>query len=194
MDAPDAFLLAGGRSTRMGRDKALLTRAGRTFLEVIADAVRPLASRIVVVGREADACGLPAVPDARPGCGPLAGIETALSTASTRSALVLACDLPFVSTALLELLVARARECADAVVVAEDAGGRMAPLCGVYPTAALEVISRLLDAGERRPRALAEHVPFRIVPFIDYAALPRAPLLLKNVNTPEDYESVVRSP
>jgi molybdopterin-guanine dinucleotide biosynthesis protein A len=185
----DAFLLAGGRSTRMGRDKATLAVEGRTFLDRVADAVRPLACSVSVVGRVEATSGLTGVPDGRPGFGPLAGIETALAHATTPAAIVVACDLPLISTALVELLVARSREAPGAIVVTEDADGRLAPLCGVYPKAALEEAGRLLDAGERRPRALVDRFPSRVVAFADYAHLPGARRLLRNVNTPEDYES-----
>ena len=187
----DVFLLAGGRSSRMGRDKALLAIGGHTFIEAVAGAARPLAASIRVVGREADAGGFPSVADLRPGLGPLAGIETALSHAASPSALVLACDIPLVSTALLELLATEAAAAPGSIVVPEDADGRLAPLCGVYPTAALAVASRLLDVGERRPRALVDASPSRVVRFDEYRHLPDAPVLLRNVNTPEEYEGVV---
>src|SRR6185436_6844067 len=116
-------------------------------------------------GRVDATSGLRGVADGRPGCGPLAGIETALSHATTPAALVVACDLPFVSTALLELLVARALEAPGEIVVTEDADARLAPLCGVYPQAAREEAGRLLDAGERRPRALLDRFPSRVLPF-----------------------------
>jgi molybdopterin-guanine dinucleotide biosynthesis protein A len=186
----DVFLLAGGRSSRMGRDKAALTIGRRTFVEAVADAARPLAAAIRVVGRDAATSGIPAVADLRPGLGPLAGIETALAHARTQAALVLACDLPFVSTALLELLAGESAAAPDSIVVPEDAAGWRAPLCAIYPVSALGAASRLLDAGERRPRALLEAVPSLVVPFDAYRHLPGAPLLLRNVNTPEDYEGI----
>jgi molybdopterin-guanine dinucleotide biosynthesis protein A len=189
----DAFLLAGGRSSRMGRDKALLGVGPLTFLEAVARAARPLARSITVVGREGEAGGYPAVADLRPGLGPLAGIETALSRAETDVAIVLACDLPLVTAELLELLAARAAGAPGAIVVARDAGGRLAPLCGLYPTAARESVSRLLDAGERRPRALLDSRPTVVVDYCEYAHLPAAERLLLNVNTPEEYEALVRS-
>lgn len=188
MTALDSFVLAGGRSSRMGEDKARLTLDGRSMLERIVDAVRPVARRIVLVGRASE-LGLAAVPDARIGFGPLAGIEAALASCETRAAIVLACDLPFVSTALLDRLLDRAGAEPDAVVVAEDFDGRVAPLCGVYPVSTRASVTRLLDAGERRPRALENVVPYVRLAFDAYASLPNAKRLLRNVNTPEDLDS-----
>ncbi len=191
MPALDVFLLAGGQSTRMGRDKAALELDRRTFLETIADAARPVARSVTVVGREGASAGLPAVPDLRPGSGPLAGIETALSHATTEAALVIACDVPLVSTALLELLARLAAREPGTIVVPEDADGRLAPLCGVYPAASLGEVTRMLDAGERRPRALVDRFPSRVVVFAHYDHLPRSRDLLRNVNTPEEYRALV---
>jgi molybdopterin-guanine dinucleotide biosynthesis protein A len=193
MTAPDAFLLAGGRSTRMGRDKAAVDLGGRTLLERAIDAARPVAARVVLVGRDGAAYGIASVSDRRPGTlGPLAGIESALAESRTPTAIVLACDMPFVSTALLEMLVGWSEAHPERVVVPVTADGRIAPLCAVYPSSALAAVSQLLDAGERRPRALEATVGFALVPFDAYAHLPNAGILLTNVNTPEELESARR--
>jgi molybdopterin-guanine dinucleotide biosynthesis protein A len=193
MTPPDAFLLAGGRSSRMGRDKALLPVDGLTFLERVARAASPVARTITVIGREGSFAGYRALPDLRPGLGPLAAIETALSSATTPAALVVACDLPLVSTALLELLLDVAAAETESIVVPEDAAGRPSPLCALYPRASRGTAARLLDEGERRPRALLAAYPTRVVRFAEYRHLPRAERLLENVNTPGDYDRVARS-
>jgi len=193
MSKPDVFVFAGGRSSRMGHDKALLSIGGRTLLDRIVAAARPVARRIVLVGRDGDEHGLAWLPDERPGLGPLAALETALQAAESELALALACDLPFVSTALLAHLVARAAETPDRLVVPDDASGRQAWLCIVVPTSLRPIVTRLLDAGERRPRALAEQVAVRSVPFAEYAHLPDAERLLVNVNTPEELAAARRS-
>jgi molybdopterin-guanine dinucleotide biosynthesis protein A len=189
--ARDAFLFAGGLSTRMGRDKAALPAGGAfdgtTFLEAIARAVAPLAVATTVVGRPGSCFGYRAIVDLRPGLGPLGGIETALAHAQTASVFLLACDLPRVSTELLALVASRADASPETIVVPADASGRIAPLAGVYPASARREVARLLDAGERRPRALFERFPTVVVPFEDYRHLPDAESLLANVNTPDEY-------
>jgi molybdopterin-guanine dinucleotide biosynthesis protein A len=192
----EAFLLAGGLSSRMGQDKALLGFREGTFLDAVAAAAAPLARRITVVGREGSWFGgYPAVADLRPGLGPLAGIETALSHATADAAIVLACDTPLVSTDLLALLAGRAETGGGLrIAVPLDADGRLAPLCGVYPVRALADVSALLDGGERRPRALVERVASVVVPFDEYAHLPRASELLRNVNRPDEYERLGAEP
>ena len=188
----EAFLLAGGQSRRMGRDKAAMSFDSSTFAETIAATVRPVVSTTTIVGRAEPLGGLRAVSDLRPGCGPLAGIETALSVCASQFALVLACDIPLVSRELVEFLFDEAFRRSLSIVVPLDAGGRVSPLCGVYPKAALPTVSALLDAGERMPRALFRAFSTIEVPFEDYAHLPRARDLLRNVNTPEDYVTLPR--
>ena len=186
----DGYLLAGGRSSRMGRDKALLELDGLPFAERIARAMRAAVGRLRVVGR--DAVGeVHGVPDLRPGLGPLAGLEAALADCEGDAALVVACDMPFVTEAFLRLLIGRAAQAPGSAVVPEDAGGRRAPLCGVYPRAALPLVTGLLDAGERRPRALLDRMPTVLVAFAEYRSLPGAERLTRNVNTPAEYAALL---
>jgi molybdenum cofactor guanylyltransferase len=189
-----ACILAGGRSRRMGRDKAFLPLAGKPMLARVADAARPLVACVSVVadaGAEYGTFGVAVVPDARAGrCGPLAGIETALTHAETPYVLILACDLPLVSTEFLRLLLARR---GAAAVVPESAPGRRSGVCAVYPRSALATATELLDAGVRRMDAFLARIPVTVMPFSDYAGLPQAAALLTNVNTPEDYAALVRA-
>ena len=172
----------------MGRDKAMLELEGTSFLERIAATMRPLVASVRVVGRAGDIENLPSIEDLRPGLGPLAAIETALAAAAGVDVLVVACDLPLISTALLALVVECARSAPGSIAVPLDSEGRLAPLAAVYPTSALARVASLLDAGERKPRALLDIIPTVVLPFEDYANLPGALHLLRNVNTPEDWD------
>lgn len=187
----DGFLLVGGRSRRMGSDKALLELEGLPFAERIAREM-PCA-RVRVAGR-ARVAALDGVEDLRPGEGPLAGIETALTHCGTEAALIVACDMPFVTRAFLLLVAGRAASAPGRIVVARDPDGRLAPLCGVYPRAALAVAAGLLDSGERKVRALIDRVPTLVLDPDAYAHLPGARELLRNVNTPEEYRAAVVEP
>jgi len=189
----DAFLLAGGLSSRMGTEKASLELAGRSFAQTIASAVRPSVSSIAIVGTNAPDIGVPTIPDDRPGCGPLAGIETALRIANTGAVLIVACDLPLVTTAFVRLLLERWAEGPDRIVVPEDSAGRLAPLCAVYPVSILQRVTALLDAGERKPRLLVDDRA-DVVSFKHYAHLAGAEHLLENVNTPADFQRLKSRP
>jgi molybdopterin-guanine dinucleotide biosynthesis protein A len=187
----EGFLLAGGASRRMGRDKARLRLGGASFVARVEGALAPHVARVRIVGRRWDEGGLSCIEDLRPGLGPLAGIESALAHAGGAGVFVVACDLPLVTADFLGLVAGRAASAPETIVVPADAEGRVAPLCGVYPARALATASRLLDAGERRPRALLDAFPSLLIHFEDYAHLPGAERLLRNVNTPSEYEALL---
>src|SRR5262245_40152266 len=126
-----AAILAGGRARRLGgQDKSALIVDGVRLLDRQIAVLRPLTDTILLVGYPGPApASCIAVADPRPGTGPLGAIPTALSAAPTERVLILATDLPFLTTAFLSFL-AKADENADAVVPVS--GGRWQPLCAIY--------------------------------------------------------------
>ena len=100
MQSIDGFILSGGQSRRMGRDKCDLTLNGQTFVERISDRMKPVTSSIKVVGRLTGQSTLSQVSDVYPGWGALGGVHAALANCSSEWALVVACDFPFVTTDL----------------------------------------------------------------------------------------------
>jgi molybdopterin-guanine dinucleotide biosynthesis protein A len=182
------FILVGGASRRMGRDKATLTFGERTGVEIIAEAMGGLSRFVNTVGFVPHALrGLPNIPDLHKSWGPLAGIEAALRHATTESALIVGCDFPFVTRELFERLLVHADD-ADAVVPLQ-ADGVIQPLCALYNvTACLPAAAAAIAAGERSPRALLERVRTRYLPFEELADLKGSNYLFFNVNTPESYQ------
>src|ERR1700682_820392 len=170
MDSIEGFVLAGGASSRMGTDKGRLVLGGRTFIERIAGALSAVTSRVSIVGsnREAgndsfDLSGpklreghtLPIVPDIFERWGALGGLHAALSAATADWAVVVACDLPFVTRDLF-LQLAGLRDDYDAVAPMQD-DGRPQPLCAIYRKAACQPISeKLIKGSERRPVTLLQ--------------------------------------
>jgi molybdopterin-guanine dinucleotide biosynthesis protein A len=184
----EGFILVGGASSRMGRDKARLTILGHSFVERIGEAMRPVAGRVSTVGaKERDA--FPAygnVPDMVESWGALGGLHAALEGCAAAWALVAACDLPFVTGELFRRLV-MLREDSEAVVPVQR-DGRLQPLCALYRTMPCrEMARRMIEQGERRPRALIERVRARKVSWDEISDLEGASLFFMNVNTPEDY-------
>ncbi len=103
----EGFILVGGASSRMGADKSGLLLNGKTTVSLISEALRPVTSKVSVVGTsvEATSSGLPDVPDLHERWGPLGGIQAALHACETVRCIVIACDLPFVTSELLALLL-----------------------------------------------------------------------------------------
>lgn len=97
-----AYVLAGGRSSRMGQDKALLSLGGRPLVQHAVSKLRQLTEEVYLLGSRPELAPFaPLVPDLREGCGPLGGIEAALAHTSREWILVLPVDMPFLPTALL---------------------------------------------------------------------------------------------
>src|SRR5579863_3155258 len=119
-----AFVLAGGKSTRMGADKAFVMLDGRTLLARALDLARSVTKDVRIVGEAAKFSSFaPTVEDLFPGCGPLAGIHAALRASSAEWNLVLAVDVPFVSPELLAWLTARARDSKAVATVPRSSRG-----------------------------------------------------------------------
>ena len=150
------LLLTGGASRRMGTDKACLVVDGRSLAERGAAALAAVCDPVLEVGPGYS--GLPAVREEPPGSGPLAAVGAgwaALSAAGHRGpVLVMAVDMPFVTSALLHLLAHRP----GPATAVPRSDGRAQPLCARFASEALEQVAGLLASGERSLRALLEVV------------------------------------
>lgn len=157
------FVLAGGKSTRMGRDKAVLQLDGRTLLEHALDVLRQAvqgeptdrqsedeSGNVCILGSRPlySDYGVPVVDDIYPGCGPLSGIHAALTHTRTEFNLMIAVDTPFLSADFLRFMVERAVESRATVITPEIAGYRQ-PLCSVYSRNFLPIAERALQANPK---------------------------------------------
>lgn len=186
-----AAILAGGRARRFGGvNKGALPLGSLDIVGRQLQALRNVAGHVFVVGRATDGWserGLTVVPDDRPECGPLGGIYTAIRHSPCERTLVVACDLPFLTTALLERL---ARESADAVVPRSARG--LEPLCAIYARSCLADIGARLDRGELEASVLPSGA--RVIEIGQELTADGDPegRLFLNVNTPQDYERARR--
>jgi len=146
------FVLVGGASSRMGRDKALLPYEGTVLAERIAREVEAVAGAVILVGppERYQHLGRRVVPDLRPGNGPLGGVEAALTASAADWNLIVACDMPRVTAALLGELMERAERSAADCLVPFSAPGRPEALCAVYHRRCLRAVTAALDANLRK--------------------------------------------
>lgn len=191
MDQIEAFILAGGASSRMGTDKSRLMLNGQTFIDRIAQSLSDFASRITIVGQHSEDLRLASVIDIHPKWGALGGIETSLANCQTEWAFVIACDLPFVTSDLCRRL-SSCRESYDAVVpIQNDLIPQ--PLCALYRVGpCLDQVTELIRRGLRRPLDLLQSVNTKWVPFTELEDLAGAQNFFVNINTPEDYYDASR--
>jgi molybdopterin-guanine dinucleotide biosynthesis protein A len=189
--SPDvsAFILAGGKSTRMGRDKAFLEYQGRTLLARALDLGRSVASEVRIVGsQERFAPFAAVVEDVFRDCGPLGGIHAALLASRTELNVMLAVDTPRISTAFLQYLIGQARKASDAAVVVPRAGGGWQPLCAVYRPQFASAAEDALRAGRNRVDPLFGIVRTRVVEESELELVHFQIGIFSNLNTPEEWE------
>lgn len=201
----DGVIQAGGRSSRMGEDKAWLTVAGRPMIEHALAAAQPACEKLAIVinaanPRAAEYRQMAArwnaalLFDEHDYRGPLGGLHTALAAFPNQQVLILPCDLPFVTAEFVNLLhTIHERETND-VTVPVDGEGRTQMLVGIYAPACLGPITQMLDEDQLKVERLCARVKARRVAFAEYAVLPDATRLLVNVNSPEEYHSAQSPP
>ena len=179
------FLLAGGRSSRMGRDKALLTLGGEPLVKIGLEKLKAVCDVVGISGTAELARFGQVVPDNRPGCGPLGGIVSALEQSLFEWNLFLPVDAPFVPVACLKSLLSMAAGFPGVCVMAR-VEGRAEPLCAVYSRNALGVLERELSEGRWKVAEAIEAAGH--VKFLDF----KDSEWFANLNTPEEFAEAER--
>jgi molybdenum cofactor guanylyltransferase len=182
------FLLAGGMSTRMGTDKAFLIFDGQTLLDRALIVMQTVCNRVTIVGDPAKFAKYDAgsvIADIFPGCGPLAGIHSALAHSAAEFNLMLAVDMPFATAELLSFLFAVAEKNAAVVTVPRVNDG-LQPLCAVYRRDFAAAAERALRAGNYKIDALFSSVSTHVIEAAELAAAGFSARNFFNVNTPQD--------
>lgn len=187
-ETPLGVVLAGGKSSRMGRDKAWLSFFGQPLLCRVADVLADVTGEVLVSGRDPSPFGLniPWLPDDMPELGPAGGVLTALA-ASRRACLVVSCDLPFLDAPTLFRLVAAWRQRPDGALMTTFRiveTGFVESLVAIYDFAGAALLRHNLERGQRRLSAI---FPESLRCHIDYsrADQPTARAFF-NVNAPPD--------
>jgi molybdopterin-guanine dinucleotide biosynthesis protein A len=188
MSRLSGIVLAGGASSRMGQNKALMTLAGQTLVERVVAAMTSLTDDVLIVANDAAPyrfLGLPIVPDVKPGYGPLMGLYSGLQAARGELVMAAAVDMPFLSSDLLKTLVALAP---GHDVVIPRAHDRLHPLCAVYRRAScLPAIEQAIQRGQRRLIAFHPDVSVREVDEATLRQVDPDLRALMNVNTPDEW-------
>ncbi len=191
-DDVTAFVLAGGRSIRMGADKAFLSFRGRPLLEIALQKARSLARQVRIVGpREKFAGYGEVVEDLFRDRGPLAGIHAALTATATELNLILAVDTPSVPERFLWFLVEQAQASA-ALVTVPYAGGGYQPLCAVYRREFGRLAKAALQAGRNKIDALFAQCEIRRLDEAELSRFEFPATIFDNLNTPEELERAGR--
>ena len=182
------LVLAGGSSSRLGQNKALVPVAGRSLIKRVVDVLRPLVSNIVLVAPSADLfvhLGLPVVADIYPGVGTLGGLHAGLSAIQTEYGLAVGCDMPFLNADLLCFMISQAR---GYDVVMPRVGKYYEPLHALYSRRCVPAIERSIQAGRRRILHALAGTRIRYIEESEINRFDPDHLSFFNVNTPEELE------
>lgn len=185
-------ILAGGKSSRMGTDKAFVRVLGRPLIEDILAQLEGLGTETLIVTNRPDDyayLGVPLFIDVLPEKGALGGIYTAVQSSSQRHTLCVACDMPFVVRPLLDYLISLIPE---GDVVMPRLQGEAEPFRAVYSQGCLAPIRAALDAGKMRVISFFPEVRVRFVDEAELDRFDRQHLSFFNVNTPADLERARR--
>ena len=181
MDSTAGFVLTGGRSSRMGRDKALLPIDGSLLVERTAEVVRAAAGSATLIGAPGRYAhlGLPVLPDLVEDCGPIGGLHTALKATRADWNLVVACDMPSLNTGFLTDLLAAAKQL-GCVCLAPKTDAGLHPLCAAYHHRAADAVEFAIQHKRFKMHDLLKSLGAVSWPVADAS-------LLENVNTPLEW-------
>ncbi|MBQ4900101.1 molybdenum cofactor guanylyltransferase [Paenibacillus sp. Marseille-P2973] len=195
-----AIILAGGRSSRMGSNKALLPLQGIPVIERLVRELDTVVGRVIIAGGNQPEAysylGKEIFSDVYPGAGPLAGLHAGLTAAETPWSLAVACDMPFASREVFEWLVERVRtaeKSSGPEAIIPVVQGRVQPLLAAYRRNVLTGLEKELQAGSLKMTRWTEGLHAEYADGAEIAAATGLPLeqIPFNMNRPDDYRQAL---
>jgi molybdopterin-guanine dinucleotide biosynthesis protein A len=182
-------ILAGGKSSRMGQNKALMSLGGHRLIDRVVHVLRDIFADLLLVTNSPDIYAdleVPMVSDVFPEKGSLGGIYSAVVHAPALYCFVVACDMPFLQPSVIRYLV---EQMVDNDVVIPDVHGEMQPLHAIYSKACLAPMRQRLDANRLKIIGFLSAVRVRIVSTGEMLALDPQLYTFQNLNTPEEFQA-----
>lgn len=184
----NAIVLCGGRSSRMGVDKAFIKAGGRTLIERQVEALSGRFRKVILATNSPEKYRFPGrvetVADGVPGLGPVGGLAAALERSDSRYNFAVACDMPFVNPDLAAYLAGSVKRGWQAVV--PFYGGEYQPLCAVYSKDCLPEIKEALARNRLKLVGLFSRLKVRKVPLKELTKFGDPEIYFRNINTPRD--------
>ena len=193
-DSMTGVILAGGKSSRMGTDKALLPIGGKPCIQHVRDILREVFNDVIAISDHGDRyafLSLPVLKDIWKGSGPIGGIHSALTQITTDDAFITSCDLPGITSTMIRR-VARIGAGEDAVVF-KASDGLIQPLFGVYRKSCLPQLRRHLASRQYSIVKFLEDIRVLYLTLDDILGDDALGYRLQSMNSPEDYRQVVES-
>lgn len=184
-------VLAGGQSSRMGRDKTLVEIDGTPFVLIVAKVLSVVCERVMIIGNQPDrfqSFGFQVFEDIFQNSGPLGGIHSALVHAKGANVFIAACDLPLISNEAARAIAQR--RSSDGEIFIAKCGEMVQPLFGIYSAACTAGLEEFLKQGNRKVRDFLSLSKTKVIDLPELSMI--LPNILTNVNTPEEYEKLIK--
>ena len=181
------YILAGGKSSRMGADKGLLFFEGKPMIQYVIEQMQPLFKKLIIVSNnlEYKKFGLEVIPDLIKDIGPAGGIYTALNHSQTKLNFMVSCDMPFVTAAAIEFIVANSNE--SQIILLQNQG-KLEPLFGVYSKDCEEKWLQLIQQENVKLQDMVLHFKLKAIPVENNEIFTAT--FFKNINTKEDFDAL----
>ena len=179
------IILAGGKSSRMGRDKGMLVLKDKMFIQHVIDAMNPLVNDIIIISDNPnhDLFEVKRIEDDIKNSGPLAGLYSGLKYSDTDYNLLVSCDVPLITESVLQKLINNYEENID--VIQLESHQKTMPLTALYNKSCKQTIKDLLDKGERRVRFAVSQLKTKTIILDDNLASTTI-----NINTKEEFDAI----
>jgi molybdopterin-guanine dinucleotide biosynthesis protein A len=184
------IVLAGGQSRRMGMDKSLMKLNGKSLVEFSINALQPLCNKVVISsnGLNYDFTGCEVWPDELSGRAPMIGIYSCIQRSATDINIVLSCDMPMMSTLMLEYLLENSVN--YDITVPVHGNSLIEPLCGIYRKSSVVILKEYIDKGNFRLKECICATSHRLI-HVDDRVPSFSRKLFLNINTQDDYDNLL---
>ena len=182
----NAYILAGGKSSRMGTDKGLLLFEGKAMIQYVIEQLQPIFSKLVIVSNnpEYEKFGLEVIPDLIKDIGPAGGIYTALNHSDTQLNFIVSCDMPFITKEAIEFIIKNTNE--SQIVLLENQG-KLEPLFGIYSKDCEQIWLELIEQKTIKLQKMVSYFKLKTIPVENNEIFKES--FFKNINTKEDFKN-----
>ena len=181
------FILAGGKSTRMGTDKGLMIFNGKPMINWVIESLQNSVEELIIVSdnQAYNDYGYKIISDLIPGKGPVGGIYTALQFSKTELNFIVSCDMPFIKKEIVQFIIDSYN---NAGICIPSSYGRIQPLAGIYKKSCAEIFLSAIQSDELKLQSLLKRINTSVIELDNFFAAE----LFQNMNTPDDIKKAMK--
>jgi molybdopterin-guanine dinucleotide biosynthesis protein A len=184
----NGYILAGGKSSRMGTDKGLLLFEGKAMIQYVIEQLQPVFDKLVIVSNnpEYEKFGLEVIPDLIKDIGPAGGIYTALKHSNSVLNFIVSCDMPFITEEAIDFIMKNTN---DSQIVLLENQGKLEPLFGIYSKDCEQIWLELIEQKTIKLQKMVSSFKLKTIPVENNEIFKES--FFKNINTKEDFNNAL---